>query len=65
MTDMNMPLASKDRREAGAKSVHLVTERSRPEWAQGLRRIYDTVLSEPLPDSVRALLARLDEGAPN
>jgi len=33
-----------------------------PEWTQGLRRLYDEVVDEDLPDSFRDLLARLDKG---
>lgn len=33
-----------------------------PEWTEGLRRLYDEVVDEELPDSFRSLLARLDEG---
>lgn len=36
-------------------------KQSRPEWADGLRQIYDSVLEEPLPDSFNDLLARLDD----
>ena len=31
-----------------------------PEWASGLRRLYDSVLEEPLPDSFNDLLKKLD-----
>ena len=31
-----------------------------PEWASGLRRLYDSVVEEPLPDSFSRLLDRLD-----
>lgn len=33
----------------------------KPEWAQGLKKLYDSVVEEPLPDDLAALLARLDE----
>ncbi|MFA6220162.1 MAG: NepR family anti-sigma factor [Erythrobacter sp.] len=33
---------------------------ARPEWADGLRQLYDSVVDEPLPDSFRDLLAKLD-----
>jgi hypothetical protein len=33
----------------------------KPEWANGLRRLYDSVVEEPLPDSFKALLSRLDD----
>lgn len=32
-----------------------------PEWANGLRQLYDAVVDEPLPDSFKDLLAQLDE----
>jgi hypothetical protein len=31
-----------------------------PEWAAGLKRLYDAVLDEPLPDSFKDLLSKLD-----
>ncbi|WP_324261967.1 NepR family anti-sigma factor [Altererythrobacter sp. H2] len=34
-----------------------------PEWADGLRKLYDSVVEEPLPDSFRDLLDKLDRGA--
>jgi Anti-sigma factor NepR len=37
---------------AGAKS---------PEWADGLRKLYDSVVEEPLPDSFDDLLKKLDQ----
>lgn len=33
----------------------------RPEWTDGLRKLYDSVVEEPLPDSFRELLDRLDK----
>lgn len=33
----------------------------RPEWTDGLRKLYDSVVEEPLPDSFRDLLDRLDK----
>jgi hypothetical protein len=36
---------------------------ARPEWADGLRKLYDSVVDEPLPDSFKDLLARLDQPA--
>lgn len=40
--------------EVGAK-------KKKPEWADGLRELYDSVVEEPLPDSFADLLAKLDE----
>ncbi len=34
-----------------------------PEWANGLKQLYDSVVDEPLPDTFRDLLAKLDGGA--
>jgi len=36
-------------------------KRTRPEWADGLRQLYDSVLDEPLPDSFADLISKLDE----
>ena len=33
---------------------------ARPEWANGLRQLYDAVIEEPLPDSFKDLLSQLD-----
>ena len=35
----------------------------RPEWANGLRQLYDSVVEEPLPDSFKDLLSKLDSPA--
>ncbi|MDC8754929.1 NepR family anti-sigma factor [Erythrobacter sp. sf7] len=32
-----------------------------PEWADGLKQLYDSVVEEDLPDSFKDLLAKLDE----
>ncbi len=31
-----------------------------PQWADGLRQLYDSVVDEPLPDSFKDLLSKLD-----
>ena len=31
-----------------------------PGWANGLRQLYDSVVDEPLPDSFKDLLSKLD-----
>lgn len=33
----------------------------KPEWANGLRQLYDSVVEEPLPDSFKNLLSKLDD----
>ena len=32
-----------------------------PEWTSGLKRLYDSVLDEPMPDAFADLLAKLDK----
>lgn len=32
-----------------------------PDWANGLRHLYDSVVDEPIPDSFKDLLAKLDD----
>ena len=36
-------------------------DRDKPGWADGLRQLYDSVVDEPLPDSFKDLLAKLDD----
>ena len=31
-----------------------------PDWANGLRKLYDSVVDEPLPDSFKDLIEKLD-----
>lgn len=35
--------------------------KSDPDWAIGLKQLYDSVVDEPLPDAFKDLLSRLDE----
>lgn len=37
-------------------------QREEPGWAKGLRKLYDSVVEEPLPDSFKDLLKKLDDG---
>jgi hypothetical protein len=39
-------------------------KRGGPEWTEGLKQLYDSVVEEPLPDAFRDLLARLDDSNP-
>lgn len=34
-----------------------------PQWASGLKRLYDSVVDEPLPDAFKNLLSQLDDSA--
>ena len=36
-------------------------DRKEPGWADGLRKLYDSVVDEPLPDSFEELLKKLDK----
>ena len=36
----------------------------RPDWADGLKQLYDSVVDEPLPDSFKDLLEKLDDTSP-
>lgn len=46
-------LAPKDSRPPKVKA---------PDWAGGLRQLYDSVVEEPLPDTFARLLDELDKG---
>lgn len=35
---------------------------AKPDWANGLKKLYDSVVDEPLPDAFQDLLAKLDSG---
>ncbi len=39
-------------------------QRREPEWADGLKQLYDSVVEEDLPDNFRDLLDRLDQADP-
>lgn len=61
----NAVLASVDKRMRDVKKIEDDTRRAkkpgkRPEWAAGLRQLYDSVVEEPLPDSFSDLLSKLD-----
>jgi len=33
-----------------------------PDWATGLKHLYDSVIEEPIPDAFKDLLSKLDDG---
>ncbi len=37
-----------------------VSQPNKPQWANGLRQLYDSVVEEDLPDQFKDLLSRLD-----
>lgn len=46
-------------KKGGSGKVQATTPRD-PEWAAGLKKLYDSVVEEPLPDSFKDLLSKLD-----
>lgn len=38
------------------------TKQRGPDWASGLKQLYDSVIEEPIPDAFKDLLAKLDDG---
>ncbi len=44
-----------DKSKSGDKTV------PKPDWADGLKDLYDSVVDEPLPDSFKDLLDKLDD----
>ncbi len=48
------------RMPAGRNGVRKIGNKKNPEWANGLRQLYDSVVDEPLPDQFRDLLSQLD-----
>jgi len=55
--------SSKDRRarpSATDKATKRGAEKRDADWTNGLKRLYDSVVDEPLPDSFRDLLSKLD-----
>jgi len=39
--------------------------RTKPVWAEGLRRMYDEVVEEQLPDDFLSILKKLDQSSDN
>ena len=42
------------------QNLHKNQEQPDPEWTDGLRQLYDSVVDEPIPDSFKDLLDQLD-----
>lgn len=47
--------------EQRAKHGKTSSTQQSPEWADGLRQLYDSVVEEPIPDSFKDLLSKLDK----
>ena len=48
----------------GGGSASNAAARRAPEWADGLKQLYDSVVEEDLPDAFKDLLDRLDGSDP-
>lgn len=59
MTNSRSPANKRRPAQAPAKAAELL----QPDWALGLKSIYDAVVDEPLPDDMLQLLASLDAEA--
>lgn len=46
----------------GKKAASKAEPAEKPDWASGLKKFYDSVVDEPLPDTFQELLAKLDDG---
>jgi len=54
-------MTSKPSKPSGSASGKAAPKAAKPEWTNGLRQLYDSVVDEPLPDSFKDLLAKLDD----
>ena len=55
--------SSKDRTmNPGQQNTASRSREPQPEWTKGLKRLYNSVVEEPLPDSFADLIAKLDAG---
>jgi hypothetical protein len=54
---------SKDRKmNPGQHQTAAKARAPQPEWTKGLKRLYNSVVEEPLPDSFADLIAKLESG---
>jgi hypothetical protein len=53
-----------NQKQGGSGGRGGATARRAPEWADGLKQLYDSVVEEDLPDSFKDLLDRLDGSNP-
>lgn len=59
---MEFALSQGDGTRGGPPKSGKSGARKGPGWADGLRKLYDSVVEEPLPDSFDSLLRKLDQG---
>jgi hypothetical protein len=56
-------MAGGDKKTKPVKGTTIRHKRG-PEWASGLKQLYDSVVDEPIPDTFKDLLSRLDDKRP-
>ena len=54
-------MAGADRKTKPVKGMSNNKPKRGPEWASGLKQLYDSVVEEPIPDAFKDLLTRLDD----
>ena len=54
--------SSDETRKGSGSSPERGDKESNPDWADGLKQLYDAVVEEPLPDTFKDLLAQFDDG---
>jgi len=54
-------MAGADRKTKPVKGKTNIKRKRGPEWASGLKQLYDSVVEEPIPDAFKDLLSRLDD----
>jgi hypothetical protein len=55
-------MAGAGRTGSPVKGKKKKTARHGPDWASGLKQLYDSVIEEPIPDAFKDLLSKLDDG---
>lgn len=53
-------MTGQDKVKKDQSPISRKSTKQRPEWAAGLRQLYDSVVEEPLPDSFDDLLSKFD-----
>jgi len=57
-------MAGGDKKTKPVKGMTISRHTRGPEWASGLKQLYDSVVDEPIPDTFKDLLSRLDDKRP-
>jgi len=55
-------MAGKRKTGGPVKGKKHISKPRDPDWASGLKQLYDSVIEEPIPDTFKDLLAKLDDG---